>query len=398
MASRRGAGIVASQAGLFACGAALPPALHSRLYPASAVLALTRLWIANDAVLRARPPLERQVPPAQDDADAGAQTRLLASLLDQTPAPLLTRDRSDVVQARNRAARVLFRTDDRVLDPPADLLEALRAGSGPGRLTAGVGEAAARRTYAVSLSDLATAEGPLRLAVLLDIEPDIRTAEASTLRELMQVLSHEIMNALTPVASLAATAQDLLADGSPAAASQAAEAVGVLARRAEGLARFADSYRAMARLPPPTLAPVSLTALADEAARLFRSRWAGVELRVSPPQPDIRMELDADQIMPAVLNLLSNAAEAAREAAAEPQVALSVASARDGGVRLSVTDNGPGVDEADAEQVFKPFFTTKATGTGVGLSFARQVARGHGGDLVLLDPAPGRGAQFEMRL
>ena len=224
---------------------------------------------------------------------------------------------------------MLFRTDDRVREPPPALLSELDRGGSRDRLTMLVGEGEASRTYAVSLTDLRAADGPVRLAVLLDIEPELRAAEARALRELMQVLSHEIMNALTPVASLAGTVEELLAEGGLDALGPAREAVGVLARRAEGLARFAASYRALARLPPPSRVPTSVAGLIAEAARLFDSRWTplGVTLTVEPPHSDIRADLDPDQIMQAVLNLLANAADAALQGSPDGPQGLALRSA-----------------------------------------------------------------------
>ena len=393
---------VGAQALLVACAAALPAAFGAHLYATSALLVLIAAWIATVYAWRVGSKPAAVVPapePAQAREAAGA--RLLASLLDQTPAPLLTCEADGAVRARNRAARMLFRTDDRVREPPPALLSELDRGGSRDRLTMLVGEGEASRTYAVSLTDLRAADGPVRLAVLLDIEPELRAAEARALRELMQVLSHEIMNALTPVASLAGTVEELLAEGGLDALGPAREAVGVLARRAEGLARFAASYRALARLPPPSRVPTSVAGLIAEAARLFDSRWTplGVTLTVEPPHSDIRADLDPDQIMQAVLNLLANAADAALQGSPDgPRVLLSARLGRGGGLVLTVADNGCGVAEADRDRVFQPFFTTKPEGTGVGLSLSRQVARAHGGELGLAAARPTGGAAFELRL
>jgi signal transduction histidine kinase len=341
----------------------------------------------------------------------------LANLLDQTPAPLLIRDPDGVIRAGNRAARALFQTDDRLLDPPPALVKALRDGAPGERLTLSLAQAGAAggvRTYAMPLTDVALtdvggsgATGPgravARLAALLDIEPELRAAEAGALRELLQVLSHEIMNALTPVASLAATAGELMDDRTSASTALAREAVATLGRRAEGLTRFVEAYRTLARLPPPQLAPAEIAALVEEAARLFRSRWSaqGVTLETSVSAADDRVvKLDPDLMIHALMNILSNAAEAALAAdpAGGPWVGLAAAPGPSGGVELAISDNGKGVAAADRDRIFQPFFTTKAQGTGVGLSFARQVALSHGGTLTLAPPTAGRGALFVLTL
>ena len=396
MGFRRVAAAALFQVLLFACGLGMVLAVQARLAAVATVLVLMAAWIAAAAAWQGR---LRPAPPVgavRELVSEGARARLLASLLDQTPAPLVTCDAQGVLQARNRAARRLFAADEVIREPPSALVEALRTDAACARIALTAGDAPQRR-YAVSLSDVLAIEGPLRLAVLLDIDAEVRAAEATALRELMQVLSHEIMNGLTPVASLAATAAELLAEPDARSAGRARDALAVLSRRAEGLARFAENYRALARLPPPTLAPASLSGMIEEAGRLFRSRWPGISLTAEPPVADATAMLDRDQVMQALLNLLANAAEAVSGSPAGGSVWLSGVFEAQGAV-LSVVDDGPGVADADRDSIFQPFFTTKPQGSGVGLSLSRQIARGHGGELELRAADPGRGAAFDLWL
>jgi signal transduction histidine kinase len=400
MAYRRVAVAALMQGLLFACGAGVLLCVRAGYAATATALGLVALWIGAAAAWQAR----LQPPPSANSAqerrrDDAVRLRLLASLLDQTPAPLVTRDGRGGFRACNRAARQLFRTDGPLLEPPPSLVAAIEQGDPSGRATARVGDGDAARTYAVSLSDILAEEEPLRLAVLLDIEPALRVAEAAALRELMQVLSHEIMNGLTPVASLAGTVQELLLAEDPDAGAMAREALEVLARRAEGLARFAEGYRTLARLPPPVRAPASLSALMDEAGRLFRSRWSreGVTLEVHPPSPDVRVAIDRDQIMHALANLMTNAAQAALAGAAPPRVRLS-AGVQPRAASICVADSGGGVPDAILDRIGRPFFTTKPQGTGVGLSLARQVALAHGGALETRPSGVLGGAEFELLL
>jgi signal transduction histidine kinase len=380
-----------------ACGAGVVFAVQGRLYACAAVATLVGLWAAAQAAWSARPrppPAAPVSPPAATQA-AQADLRLVRSLLDETPAPLVIARPDGALTAGNRAARRLFRTDERLIDPPPDLSAALGQGELGRRLTVRLETADGPHVYALSIADLIGPRGPMRLAILIDIQPEIRAAEAAALRELMKVLSHEIMNGLTPVASLASTARDLLSETDPAPV-QAIDAVATLARRAEGLMRFVDAYRSLARLPEPVLAKVSLRALLDEAAQLFRGRWAssGVRLEVLRPEPDIVLDLDLDLMVHALANILSNGAEAALEGGARDPAVTLAARIEEGAARVTVEDNGPGVSVSDPEVIFRPFFTTKPHGSGVGLSFARQVALSHGGSLTLAPPATGRGARF----
>jgi signal transduction histidine kinase len=109
---------------------------------------------------------------------------------------------------------------------------------------------------------------------------------------------------------------------------------------------------------------------------------------------ELVVKLDPDLMIHALMNILSNAAEAALSTLANPRVSLVAGAGPSGGVELVIADNGPGVAEAERDRIFQPFFTTKAEGTGVGLSFARQVALSHGGTLTLAPGSPGKGATF----
>jgi signal transduction histidine kinase len=400
----RALGAAVVQALVFVCGGLTLLAIQGSLYACGLVCALAGIWLAIWASARTTPPVRGAS--AKSLAASGPRAPdLLANLLDQTPAPLLIRRPDGVIRAGNRAARALFQTDDRLLDPPPALVQALREGAPGERMTlslAHTGAAGGVRTYAMPVTDVTgPAAAVTRLAALLDIEPELRAAEAGALRELLQVLSHEIMNALTPVASLAATAGELMEDQTPASTALAREAVATLGRRAEGLTRFVEAYRTLARLPPPRLAPTPIAALIDETARLFRSRWSprGVELKTSlAAASDLVVRLDPDLMIHALMNILSNAAEAALSTLADPRVSLAAAAGSGGGVELVIADNGPGVPAEERDRIFQPFFTTKADGTGVGLSFARQVALSHGGALTLAPAAPGGGATFVLTL
>jgi two-component system, NtrC family, nitrogen regulation sensor histidine kinase NtrY len=238
-----------------------------------------------------------------------------------------------------------------------------------------------------------------RLVALADIQSEIQAAEAAALKELLQVLSHEIMNSLTPLASLAESAGAMLDENAADAPAQARRSLGVIARRADGLHRFVEAYRQLARLPAPRPRAVSLAELMAEAASLFETRWTarGVALRLEPPVPDVIVRLDPDLTHQALIGLLANAAEAALAAGAEPQVTL-IGAPTPHGAALTVQDNGPGVPPEVAAEIFRPFFTTKPEGSGIGLSLARQAIVSQGGQLVLAQPAAGSGARFVIEL
>ena len=380
---------------LFVLGAAAMFAGLNGLWANVVLAVLLALWTL--AALAMRVYRDASVPPPptlppQLEAQAREQRRLTA-YLNLSPAPLLTLDGDQRLVAVNRAARRLFGCEDRVPDPPADLIDAI-ALAVPGRSTGiRLDRGGEPRAFALATADLAGGGAGLRIAALVDIDAELRAAEASALRDLLSVLSHEIMNALTPIASLGRTAADMLADRGEAL-EPVHDAVETVARRAEGLQRFTTAYRDLARLPPPELGRIAVKPLLDDLARMFAARWPALPLVRDESSAPATIRADADQLHAALWALLQNAAEAVGAIAA-PHVTLACRAATEG-VAFIVSDNGPGVPDAEREAIFRPFHTSKPAGSGVGLALVRQIANAHHGAAVLDGAAAG--ARFVVTL
>lgn len=284
-------------------------------------------------------------------------------LLDAAPTPMLAVE-GGRARALNRAARRLFATDDRILPVPPELPD-----HGASHLRH---EARSWRIDRVTLGDG-------MVVALIDIEQEERAAEAHTSAELIQVLGHELLNGLAPIASLAESGLAVVKQSS-ADSALLREILATLARRAESLQRFAEAYRALARLPDPVLLPVAVGPMLDDLARLFAGRWPDIALTVDATDV-LCWALDQDQISQALWALLQNAAEAVADRD-DGRVTLKAFIA-DAGLVIDVGDNGPGISPDAALRIFRPFHTTKPDGTGIGLSLARQIAHVHGGSLTL---------------
>ncbi len=391
---------------LFGCGVLCCLAWTAGLYASAVLASLAAFWLAGTALwrqMRPEPVRVTRVSRPSIHLDLETTRRRLQSMLDQAPVPLLTLSADGILRVVNRAARHLFGTDERMSDAPASLREAVERAR-PGERTAlklpSCDASGPQRSYALSVADSVGPEGAGRLVVLTDIEAEIQAAEAAALRDLLQVLSHEIMNSLTPVASLAESAQALLSTGAADDAAQAAGALETIMRRARGLDQFVQGYRMLARLPPPVLRPASVAALLTDAASLFRSQWTeqDVILVFDAPDPDIIASLDPDLLLQALLNLLGNAAEAACAGSARPGWIELSGFARHGGVAFRIVDSGDGVPAGQEEAIFRPFVTLRAGGSGIGLSLARQIAQSHGGSLILERTTTGGGASFLLHL
>lgn len=362
-----------------AMGAVAATAWTRGLYATAVLAGLVALWALALGVLAARPRTLATSPVAPAAVGDEAERRRLTAYLDFSPAPLVALDDQARLHVVNRAARRLLGAEDLVPDAPPALLAALEA-TAPGRTaTVELSDGERVRSFALATGDLSLGGGATRIGALIDIDAELKAAEASALRELVQVLSHEIVNALTPIASLAQTAAEMLGDRDPDL-PQVREAVETVARRASGLHRFGESYRALARLPAPVKRRIAAGPFVADLQRLFTTRWPAIPLAVDVA-PAACLHGDPDQLTAAFWALLQNAAEALANRT-QPGVGLTLSTVLDA-TTVTIADNGPGIPAGDAEHVFRAFYTTKADGTGVGLALARQILRGHGGDLVL---------------
>lgn len=376
--------LLAVQAVLFAAGALAWLAFTHGLYANALLCVLVAAALAaslSQRLLSGRPLAVRAAVPGETFAAALGRRRLQL-LLDQTPSPILLRGGDDQIIAVNRAARQLF-------DTPYALPSAARRALTDGQPLSALATPVRWRdaAYAINRAELVENGETADLVVLTDISADVRAAEAAALRDLLRVLNHELMNALTPVASMSRSALDLLRDGGAQAVPAAIKALERVVARTGGLQDFIDAYRALTRLPPPVRVPVSVPVWFDVACESFEAQWGdrGVVLERRPP-PDLEVDLDEDQMWLAIGNLLNNAAQAALDRP-NPRVRLS-AEHWEGLLRITVEDSGPGVAPDQADQLFLPFYTTKATGSGVGLSLARQIVQAHGGTIALLIDEP----------
>jgi signal transduction histidine kinase len=228
----------------------------------------------------------------------------------------------------------------------------------------------------------------------------LNAVEVAAQSDLVRVLTHEIMNSMTPVTSLGHTAAQLLAKadrGDDSAVADARSAVETLSRRADGVMHFVESYRQISRRPQVRRRTFAVRAWAEELESLFEAgeHGAGVSLNLAVDPPDLTIDADPDLLHQLLLNLLRNAAEAAAGHAEAPTLRLSFGRTPGGRTVIEVADNGPGVPPSLAQDVFLPFFTTKPKGTGVGLSLTRQLVLAHGGSIAL-EEAPGGGALFRI--
>ncbi|MDX1406826.1 MAG: ATP-binding protein [Saprospiraceae bacterium] len=229
-----------------------------------------------------------------------------------------------------------------------------------------------------------------------DIHAELQEQEVQSWQKLIRILTHEIMNSVSPVVSLAHATNDLLEQSDTLSGDTREElhaAVRAIQKRSEGLMHFTQAYRQLTRLPEPKRTLIDAVALLDRIITLMTPQAveAGVTLiKEYHPQP-VELHADAELLEQALINLLKNAVEVLRDAELR-EIRIGI-SQGDGVVSLRIADSGPGIPDHLLDQIFVPFFTTKEDGTGIGLSLARQIAQLHGGRLSVYCPADG-GTEF----
>jgi len=342
--------------------------------------------------------------------DQTMEIRRLNALIEHIPVPLLTVHADEAVTLQNNAARRLFGSahvtklkDLRQFG--AGFHEAIREAV-PGTrelVTFNVEGVEYRLTLAATEINIAGAGE--RLISLQDIQSELDATQAEAWQDLVRVLTHEIMNSITPVTSLASTAADLsgeiVASAGPDAplAEDLADlhhAVSTIARRSGSLIEFVNSYRQITRMAPPERKMVPLRDLLETARDLAHAEWPGsaASVRISVVPATLEVHADRDLLEPVLLNLLRNAYQATA-GLDRADIELAARLNRRGNVVIEVADNGPGVPSDLTQKIFVPFFTTKEGGSGVGLALARQVMIAHGG-FIRVAANDGGGARFRL--
>ncbi len=231
----------------------------------------------------------------------------------------------------------------------------------------------------VSVSEIRIAGETERLYSIENLSGELTARESSAWRNLIRVLTHEIMNTLTPVASLAQTAAGML--DMPDALHEIREPVMTIARRSEGLMNFVAQYRELLKMPQPSPQTVEVSAALHDVVALMRSELSDVNVDISVVPETIEIQADRQLLDQVLLNVVKNALDAMQDTDS-PQLRLG-GKLYQGRVQIEIRDNGAGIADDVRDQMFIPFFTTKRDGSGIGLSLCRQIMIAHHGEIVI---------------
>ena len=209
-----------------------------------------------------------------------------------------------------------------------------------------------------------------------DITREMENNESESWTRLIRVLTHEIMNTVTPIASLSSALSQNLADYD---AEDVRSALGTIASSSEGLISFVQSYRSLTHIAAPVRKAFYLKDLANDSVTIAQTNWPSARVSYHELSEDIILYADYGQISQVMNNLIKNAVQAGAS-----EIDITAAIDKRERTVINVANNGEPISETGKEQIFVPFYTTKgASGTGVGLSLCRQIIRLNGGTINL---------------
>ena len=344
------------------------------------------------------------VKPSVDQLKREQQLHYTEALLDTVTAALFVLRDDGTATPANRSARRLAVESISTLqqvaalgNTTAALIQAMQPGA---RRVAHLADG--QPVYVSATEFHGIGQSRHRLISLQRITGELDAIELKAWQDVASVLTHEMMNSLTPIASLSENLELLLRDAQRTKALdpnglELSGALEAIKRRSHGLMSFVERYRAVSELPEPDLQPVDLERLFAGIDRLMSTMLseAGVTYQrvIVPPMPSLLA--DPDLLEQAIINLVRNAAEAASDAST-PSVTVTC-KLQGGELAIAVADNGPGLNEQQRERIFVPFYTTKPDGSGIGLSLARQIAVAHRGRIEV-HPNDPRGSVFSIVL
>lgn len=244
---------------------------------------------------------------------------------------------------------------------------------------------------AVEVSTTLILDKSYRLITIQDIHTELEQKEIEAWHKLIRILTHEIMNSVTPVASLTETMQSMLTDKSGQLKSIEALTTDTLGdirfslntihKRSEGLLDFVEKYRALTRVPKPVMQSVRLHAFLKNMANLMEPEMQRhrIALQWQVTDENLQVQLDSRLVEQVIINLITNSIHALQQIP-EKHIYLQAYKTNDRTI-IEVTDNGSGIREKEMQDIFIPFFSTKKEGTGIGLSLSKQIMSMHGGSI-----------------
>ncbi len=231
-----------------------------------------------------------------------------------------------------------------------------------------------------------------KLISIKNIESVVEESESDAWKKLVRVLTHEIMNSITPIISLSESFSEQDTDEETLKLMD--KAMKTIHRRSKGLVNFVQNYQKLTRIPNPVIENVSAKDIMDDITGLLSAE--GITFFCSITPEEILWKVDRSQMEQVLINLIKNAWEACKETP-NPNIRITIIKNEYQQPVISIYDNGYGILPEVQDKIFVPFFTTKQGGSGIGLSICRQIINSHGGT-ISVSSQPGKGSCFTIRL
>jgi nitrogen fixation/metabolism regulation signal transduction histidine kinase len=244
----------------------------------------------------------------------------------------------------------------------------------------------------------------VKLIALQNIQPELQKKELEAWQNLTKVLRHEIMNSITPISSLTSTLKVILMEDlkqkgdiytiDAPGVDDLQEGLNTIENRTKGLINFINAYRDYTNIPQPKLQDIKLSELLDHVSQLMKVELRKNNISFKCTSDNITLSIDPDLIEMVLINLVKNGIEAS--VSNESPIVSVIGLATENSVSISISDNGDGIIPEAIDKIFIPFFSTKKTGSGIGLSLSRQIMQLHQGTLTVKSSV-GKGSTFVMR-
>ncbi|MDN5203026.1 ATP-binding protein [Fulvivirgaceae bacterium BMA10] len=263
-----------------------------------------------------------------------------------------------------------------------------------------------RQLY-VDVSSIMLIDQQYKLITFQDIQTEIEKKEIEAWNKLIRILTHEIMNSITPISSLTDTILMLL-ENKAGKQKEPAEittdnvedirfSLKTIQRRSEGMLQFVEDYRRLTKVPTPEPEPVEVSPLLKNLHQLMHGELSkhSIELIIREENEQVSIEVDYKLLEQVLINLITNAMHAV-EAVEKPRIELLSYASKNNQI-IEIKDNGAGIDESKLESIFVPFYSTKQNGSGIGLSLSKQIMNLHGGS-IQVSSEKGKGTSFYLLL
>ncbi len=273
------------------------------------------------------------------------------------------------------------------------LVQEIKKIANGGKVLVDLGDETERKQLSLEVIELRLLNAPYLIITFQDIRSEIEQKEIEAWHNVIRILAHEMLNSFTPVSSLAATIKSLTENkkGDLMPMDQLEQedlndintAASTIKKRSDGLLEFVNDYRTISNVPIPQLSSINVKQFLVDIQTLMEPITAdlNIELKILPIPSNASIRADRKLIEQVLINLINNSSHALK-GREQPQIKMSCTVTSDKTVIL-INDNGIGIEEKIMNKIFIPFYTTKKSGSGIGLSLSKNILKKHGGNLLV---------------